>query len=148
MTVKGRNEGRLRNENIFAAFARQPLLLHKTIKSYNPLVMAFPKHHPPSLCSQYSQTEILRISFVFGQKNQNKNSTFLCVFRIGFPFAKLLRNFCERKRKFGFLCATFLRENTLDNFSNFKLLISVLFLFIPQFEDFVTKSNQLRSAES
>ena len=111
MTVKGRNEGRLRNENIFAAFARQPLLLHKTIKSYNPLVMAFPKHHPPSLCNQYSQTEILRISFVFGQKNQNQNFTFLCVFRIGFPFAKLLRNFCERKRKFCFLCATFLRDN-------------------------------------
>ena len=33
MTVKGRHEGRLRNENIFAAFARQPLLLHKTINS-------------------------------------------------------------------------------------------------------------------
>ena len=93
-----------RNENIFAAFARQPLLLHKTINSYNPLVMTFPKHLLPSLCSQYSQAEILRISFVLGQKTKTKILHFsLCVFRIGFLLrkkAKILLSLCyifERK---------------------------------------------------
>ena len=33
-------------------------------------------------------------------------------------------------------------------FSIFKFLISVLLIFVPQFEDFVTKSNQLRETES
>ena len=33
-------------------------------------------------------------------------------------------------------------------FSIFKFIISVLLIFVTQFEDFVTKSNQLRAAES
>ena len=41
------------------------------------------------------------------------------IFLIGFPFAKLLRNFCGTKRKFFFLCTSVLREknNNLRNHS-------------------------------
>ena len=38
-------------------------------------------------------------------------------------------------------------DRHLKNYaSTFKFLISVLLMFVPQFEDFVTKSNQLRAA--